>query len=91
MYRHRTYHWKLPVGILFQWDEEKRRANLAKHGIDFDDAIRIFQGPIIVNRSDRDGEERWIGVGSAEGRIIAVVLLIVVSTMDHLCTENQKE
>ena len=29
----------------FEWDESKRRANLAKHLVDFQDAARIFDGP----------------------------------------------
>ncbi len=28
----------------FEWNEEKAEANLAKHGIDFEDAIAIFEG-----------------------------------------------
>ncbi len=32
--------------MLFEWDESKRQANLAKHHIDFQDAIRIFDGPV---------------------------------------------
>ncbi len=28
--------------IMFAWDEDKRRANLDKHGIDFADAEKIL-------------------------------------------------
>lgn len=31
----------------FEWDAEKRQANLAKHGIDFTGAIGIFAGTIV--------------------------------------------
>jgi hypothetical protein len=57
----------------FDWNERKRELNLAKHGIDFEDAIEIFYGPIILHRSDRNSEERWIAIGSLEDRLIAVV------------------
>jgi uncharacterized DUF497 family protein len=30
--------------MLFEWDEGKRQTNLAKHGIDFRDAIRVLMG-----------------------------------------------
>ncbi len=33
--------------LSFQWDEEKRTANLAKHGLDFRDAGRIMRGPVL--------------------------------------------
>ena len=29
--------------MLFEWDEEKNVANVKKHGIDFEDAIRVFE------------------------------------------------
>ena len=38
--------------MLFEWDESKRQANLAKHRIDFQDAIGIFDGPVF----ERAGE-----------------------------------
>jgi hypothetical protein len=28
----------------FEWDDRKRRTNLANHGIDFEDAIAIWEG-----------------------------------------------
>lgn len=28
--------------MLFEWDEEKNEINLKKHGIDFRDAVRVF-------------------------------------------------
>ncbi len=31
----------------FDWDEAKNAANIAKHGIDFDEAIQIFYGPML--------------------------------------------
>jgi uncharacterized DUF497 family protein len=34
----------MPPG--FEWDVAKNAANVAKHGIDFDDAVRIFEGPV---------------------------------------------
>jgi uncharacterized protein len=60
-----------PAG--FEWDDDKSRANLGKHGIDFDDAIEVFYGPIVVRQSDRNNEERWLAIGSLEDRLITVV------------------
>jgi uncharacterized DUF497 family protein len=37
--------------MLFEWDESKRQSNLAKHHIDFQDAIRIFENPIFEKRT----------------------------------------
>jgi uncharacterized DUF497 family protein len=57
----------------FAWDDEKRELNLAKHGIDFDGAIEVFYGPIILRRSDRNNEERWTALGYSDNRLIVVV------------------
>jgi uncharacterized DUF497 family protein len=62
-----------PDGVSFEWDEQKNLANRAKHTIDFDDAIEVFGGPVLLLRSDRNNEERWVAVGSLENRLIAVI------------------
>jgi len=46
------------LGIImeFEWDENKRLANIEKHGIDFRIAILVFFAPAALRRSDRDEE-----------------------------------
>jgi uncharacterized DUF497 family protein len=57
----------------FEWDDQKREVNLGKHGIDFDSAIEVFYGPVILHRSDRNSEERWTALGYSGNRLIVVV------------------
>ena len=49
----------------FEWDEDKRKENLRKHGLDFLDAPTLFNGPMLVHLDTREeyGEPRWIGIG----------------------------
>jgi uncharacterized DUF497 family protein len=63
----------LPSG--FQWDEAKREANLAKHGIDFPFVASMFLGPVLEASDDRKdyGEARRIALGSVGGIVIVVV------------------
>ena len=42
------------AGMEFEWDETKRRANLAKHRIDFVDAKEIWQGDVLEIESSQD-------------------------------------
>lgn len=56
----------------FEWDEEKREANLEKHGISFVAAIKIFLSDPYIERSDRNSESRYIAVGEVKGRILTV-------------------
>jgi uncharacterized protein len=60
---------------MFEWDENKRAANLAKHGIDFVRAARIFQNPVLERIDDREdhGEERLIAIGFWEADFVVVV------------------
>lgn len=32
----------------YEWDENKRQENLAKHGLDFADACQLFENPMVV-------------------------------------------
>jgi uncharacterized protein len=53
----------------FEWDEAKRQDNVRKHGVDFDEAMVIFEGNIIDWIDDREdyGEERLVALGRAVG------------------------
>lgn len=59
----------------FEWDDEKNKSNIRKHGFDFADAWEIFEAPLLAALDDRQdyGEARWIGIGLLKGRIIVVV------------------
>ena len=57
----------------FEWDPEKAARNREKHGISFEDAVGVFSGPVLTERSDRKGEKRWIAVGRLKGRLVTVV------------------
>ena len=52
---------------------EKAAQNKEKHGVSFEDAVGIFSGPVLTERSDRKGEKRWIAVGRLKGRLVTVV------------------
>jgi uncharacterized protein len=60
---------------LFEWDERKRAANLAKHGVDFELAKLIFEGPTLEGPDDRReyGEPRFGAFGAARGVVLFVV------------------
>jgi uncharacterized DUF497 family protein len=61
----------------FEWDENKRLRVLAKHGVDFrtiagawlDEAIHGY-------RSDKEAEERYVGLATVKGRRWAVIFTL---------------
>ena len=59
-----------------EWDEAKAKSNLRKHGVDFADAIHIFedQGASHVLDQTMDyGEDRFKVIGMIDGVILVVV------------------
>lgn len=64
----------------FEWDPDKNRVNLAKHGIDFELAALVFADPQVILREDRvdeTGERRWHAIGLAAGMEPIVVVVHV--------------
>jgi uncharacterized DUF497 family protein len=59
----------------FEWDEAKNRRNLAKHGISFEEAARVFAGPMLREADDRGtyDEIRFRVFGMVAGRLLCVV------------------
>lgn len=62
----------------FEWDEAKAASNLRKHGVDFADAIGVFDDPLALSMPDDDPDERrFVGVGAdILGRVLVVVYTI---------------
>lgn len=53
----------------FEFDEEKSRANLAKHGIDFEAAQELWQDPERIEIPARtEDEPRSLVIGRIEGK-----------------------
>ena len=60
--------------VEFEWDENKERKNIEKHGIDFDQASEIWKGSVLeITRSNRSGEERSVAIGIYEQACYAVI------------------
>lgn len=55
--------------------QQKRLSNVRKHGIDFQDAVQIFEGDTLLKEDDRldYGERRFVSLGLLQGRVIVVV------------------
>jgi len=57
----------------FDWSDGKAESNLRKHRIAFEDAIRVFRGPVIEWDSQRGREDRKVAIGQIGDHIFAVV------------------
>jgi len=61
--------------IILEWDEEKRKHNIAERGIDFADAVDVLTDPnmslYLDDRADY-GEDRFNAYGLSKGRKIRI-------------------
>jgi hypothetical protein len=62
--------------VILEWDPEKARSNLEKHGVDFHEAGTVFDDPLSTTVPDPAHsvhEPRYITIGlSLSGRILVV-------------------
>ena len=61
--------------MLFEWDEEKNAANIKKHGIDFDGAIRVFEDDDrieIYDAAHSGDEDRYNTIGMVNDVLFVV-------------------
>lgn len=62
--------------MIGEWDPNKAKANLAKHGVSFADAVVALEDDLALTIRDpfSEDEERWITLGrDALGRILVVI------------------
>ena len=60
----------------FEWDNDKAKNNLEKHGVSFEDATFIFDDPheLITQDGREHSEDRWKSIGcDAGGNVLSVV------------------
>ena len=60
--------------VSYQWDPAKARANRAKHGVGFADAVGVFEDPRAVTIDDlHPDEDRYVTIGlDFLGRVLVV-------------------
>jgi uncharacterized DUF497 family protein len=61
--------------VHFEWDEEKNKENIRKHGLDFADAWQIFDATMLTTLDTREdyGEDRCLGIGFLKNVVVVVV------------------
>jgi uncharacterized DUF497 family protein len=58
----------------FEWDEGKRWSNLRKHGIDFVEVEKVFEGETMTTLDERYLPEiRFLTLGLLKGFVVSIV------------------
>jgi len=59
---------------MFEWNEQKRESNLAKHGLDFVDVCQLFDGRSVVHLPARSEQElRILTIGMIGSKYYTVI------------------
>ena len=76
----------------FTWTETKRRINLAKHGLDFADAKKVFTGPMVLFEDQRTdyGEQRMIGIGLL-GELVVLIVHVESDATVHVISMRKAD
>jgi uncharacterized DUF497 family protein len=64
----------------FEWDENKDRLNIKKHGFSFDEILEIFDDPAFLegyNWEHSKGEDRYFGIGCLNGILYIIVFYTI--------------
>ncbi len=66
--------------MAFEWDKAKEKRNIAKHGVDFSMAERIFEGFVLTREDNRKdyGERRYVSIG-----VIDEIAILAVTHTDR--------
>jgi uncharacterized DUF497 family protein len=62
--------------MIFEWDDNKSKANIKKHKVSFEEARSVFADSLSITVADPDhseGEYRFIDIGISEQRRLLVV------------------
>jgi uncharacterized DUF497 family protein len=61
--------------MIFDWDEDKEKENIEKHGVSFETVCRVFLDPmrIVLEDSKHSTDEaRYFAIGEVDERILTV-------------------
>lgn len=67
------------MSLQFEWDARKAKANEAKHGVSFEEALTVFVDPlarIFDDKEHSESERREIVIGNSDKRNLILVSFV---------------
>lgn len=69
--------YNVHMSVTFDWDDEKHRANIEKHGVTFEEAATVFDNfplEVFFDPAHSQDEARYIAIGfSDKNRVLLVI------------------
>jgi uncharacterized DUF497 family protein len=79
---------------LFEWDNDKAKLNLKRHGVSFEEAIEVFFDPNALDSFDVDhslDEDRYNLIGLSSRRLLFVVYAERTAELIRLISARKAE
>lgn len=73
----------------FEWNAEKAKSNLKKHGVSFEEASEVFLDSLQISIPDKEHneiEERWITLGNTRSNKLRLVVHTYLTYYDKQVT-----
>ena len=67
------------MDLLFDWNDEKAEQNVRNHGVDFEDAVAVWDDMLRdewFDEREAYGEDRWVAIGMTSHGMLTVVYTI---------------
>jgi len=80
--------------VQYEWNDSKAASNFRDHGVDFRDAVGALEDPNRLEDIDARlayGEERFLVIGMAQGRILFVVVTMRNEDLCHIISARKAE
>lgn len=80
------------MSLQFEWDPNKADANLAKHGVSFEEALTVFADPlarIFDDKQHSEQERREIIIGHSVGQHLLLVCFVEVDRRVRLLSARR--
>ncbi|HKY63869.1 MAG TPA: BrnT family toxin [bacterium] len=75
----------------FEFDAPKSRKNLEKHGIDFEKARLLWQGPAVEFAARHEYEDRFAIIGPLEGKLYTCIFTLRAGRIRIISCRRSRE
>ncbi len=67
----------------FEWDSRKSKSNLAKHGVSFEEATKLWMDSnlVVLTSSGSNEETRYLNIGKIEGKVWVAITALRSNTI----------
>ena len=66
----------MAITLRFEWDKNKNSKNIEKHGVAFQDALKVFFSEHVRIELDSDDELRFAAIGFMSKKLFTVIYTI---------------